>query len=73
MNCAAAGELAESVTKESAAAEPSIDVETKKADLSIARRFARAPAANTIVDSAERESRLRMFAALPRSPRNSRS
>jgi hypothetical protein len=51
---AAAGELADS-----AAAEPSVEVETKKVDLSIARRCARERAANTNVDSAERELRLR--------------
>jgi hypothetical protein len=35
---AAAGELADRASSESAAAEPSVEVETKKVDLSIARR-----------------------------------
>jgi len=57
-----AGELADSASNETAAAQPSVDVETKKVDLSIARRPARERAANTIVDSAERELRLRTSA-----------
>jgi len=61
-NCAAAGELADRANNDSAAAQPSADVDAKKVDLSIVHCRARALALHTIVDSAERELRLRTLA-----------
>jgi hypothetical protein len=58
-----AGELADRANNESAAAQPSVEVETKKADFSTARRCTRGFVANMIVDSAEREMRLRTMPA----------
>ena len=62
-NCAAAGELADRANNDSAA-QPSADVDAKKVDLSIVHRRARALALHTIVDSAERELRLRTLAPI---------
>lgn len=58
-NCADAGELADMVSNESAAAQPSGGADAKKVGFSNARRSECAAAANTILDSAERETRLR--------------
>jgi hypothetical protein len=66
---AAAGELADRASSESAAAEPSVEVETKKVDLSIARRRARRFAANAFADLFERDMRLRTVLA-PNHPMN---